>query len=188
VKRADGLLRVDTPWYLVQQIHPPIARLCDPIEGTDAGMIAECLGLDPSKFRMRSVVQDGAGDDDKYFSPLTSVDSSERFKSVLPYSISCCSCNKAFPIDKGLVMCPHCEEFQPEPYVHNIMDMYFRTFVKKYYEFWMVCEEPSCKSRTRQLLYKPSKGAICPTPGCKGLMFPEVPPLYRDPNLPPLVF
>lgn len=34
----------DSHYYLAQQIHPVVMRLCDPIEGTDAAILAECLG------------------------------------------------------------------------------------------------------------------------------------------------
>jgi len=37
-------LKVDTEYYLSHQIHPVVCRLCDPIEGTDAALIAEMLG------------------------------------------------------------------------------------------------------------------------------------------------
>ena len=33
------------------QVHPVVSRLCGPIEGTDSARLADCLGLDPSKFR-----------------------------------------------------------------------------------------------------------------------------------------
>lgn len=35
----------DTKYYLSQQVHPVVSRLCDPIEGTDAAHLAECLGM-----------------------------------------------------------------------------------------------------------------------------------------------
>ena len=54
-------LRVDLHYYLTQQLHPVISRLCAPIEGTDAARLADCLGLDASKFAARNV---GAEDDD----------------------------------------------------------------------------------------------------------------------------
>ena len=37
-------LTPDYEWYLTTQIHPPIARLCEPIEGTDSAFLAQCLG------------------------------------------------------------------------------------------------------------------------------------------------
>ena len=52
-------LRVDL--LFDQQLHPVISRLCAPIEGTDAARLADCLGLDASKFAARNV---GADDDD----------------------------------------------------------------------------------------------------------------------------
>ena len=44
------MTQVDTAWYMAQQLHPPIWRLCEPIEGIESAQIAECLGLDPAKF------------------------------------------------------------------------------------------------------------------------------------------
>jgi DNA polymerase alpha subunit A len=54
VKASGGTKEIDYRWYLAQQIHPPIARLCGPIEGTDPVLIAECLGLDGRKFATRT--------------------------------------------------------------------------------------------------------------------------------------
>lgn len=42
--RKQEHLKVDTKYYLAQQVHPVVSRLCNPIEGTDAAHIAECLG------------------------------------------------------------------------------------------------------------------------------------------------
>lgn len=39
-----GGLPIDVTWYLSNQILPPVARLCGPIEETNAGKIAHCLG------------------------------------------------------------------------------------------------------------------------------------------------
>ena len=35
---------LDVKYYLANQVHPVVARLCDPIDGTDAAHIAQCLG------------------------------------------------------------------------------------------------------------------------------------------------
>lgn len=42
--KANKELSIDKKFYLAQQIYPVVSRLCDPIEGTDAAKIAECLG------------------------------------------------------------------------------------------------------------------------------------------------
>ena len=43
LQKADNLT-VDVHYYLANQIHPVVSRLCDPIDGTDTAHIAECLG------------------------------------------------------------------------------------------------------------------------------------------------
>ena len=39
------IIYIDIDWYLHNQIHPPVARLCVPIYGTDNARLAECLGI-----------------------------------------------------------------------------------------------------------------------------------------------
>ncbi len=47
------------PEPCVPQILPPISRLCEPIQETSQARIAECLGLDPSRFRHTIKQSDG---------------------------------------------------------------------------------------------------------------------------------
>ncbi|WZY78675.1 hypothetical protein YC2023_025059 [Brassica napus] len=51
VKSDDSRLLVDIDYYLAQQIHPVVSRLCAEIQGTSPERLAECLGLDPSKVK-----------------------------------------------------------------------------------------------------------------------------------------
>jgi DNA polymerase alpha subunit A len=48
LKQDSGNWLIDIDYYISQQIHPVVSRLCAPIEGTDAAHIADCLGLDAS--------------------------------------------------------------------------------------------------------------------------------------------
>lgn len=43
LQKQEGL-GLDTQYYLAQQIHPVVSRICDPIEGIDAVLIATWLG------------------------------------------------------------------------------------------------------------------------------------------------
>ena len=52
--KSPDKLTLDTKYYLTQQIHPVVSRLCEPIEGIDAYHVAESLGLDPAGFKHRS--------------------------------------------------------------------------------------------------------------------------------------
>uniref|UniRef100_A0A914MWG8 DNA-directed DNA polymerase n=1 Tax=Meloidogyne incognita TaxID=6306 RepID=A0A914MWG8_MELIC len=49
-------------YYLAQQIHPVVMRLCEPIAEIDAYKIAEILGLDPSGYRKRIFEVSNGGD------------------------------------------------------------------------------------------------------------------------------
>lgn len=76
--RTNASLKPDIEYYTAQQLHPVVSRLCAPIEGTDAGRLAECLGMDPARFagqvsRGSSALEDALvasrallDDDDRY--------------------------------------------------------------------------------------------------------------------------
>ena len=80
-------LKLDLHYYLTQQVHPVVSRLCQPIEGTDAAHIANCLGLDPSKFHAQVVHNSGGGDDDELLAPASALDDEERFKRCAPLKL-----------------------------------------------------------------------------------------------------
>lgn len=57
VKSEGSRWLVDIDYYLAQQIHPVVSRLCAEIQGTSPERLAECLGLDPSKVKQLSLQQ-----------------------------------------------------------------------------------------------------------------------------------
>ncbi|KAI3432425.1 hypothetical protein D9Q98_003979 [Chlorella vulgaris] len=82
---ADSSLRVDAGWYLAQQVFPVVSRLCAPIEGTDAGRLADCLGLDGSKYRAAAAAA-GQGEtrEDASLAAVASLDDDDRYKDCAP--------------------------------------------------------------------------------------------------------
>ncbi len=63
------------------QVHPVVSRLCAAIEGTDPARLADCLGLDPSRFR--GAAGGGAAADareDALVSGSAYFDDEDRFK------------------------------------------------------------------------------------------------------------
>ena len=64
------------------QVFPVVSRLCAPIEGTDAGRLADCLGLDGSKFRQAAAAQ-GAAQEDALLAAAASLDDDDRWGSWL---------------------------------------------------------------------------------------------------------
>merc|ERR1719464_944075 len=60
--QLDPLLQVDVEWYKKQQVHPLVTRLLGPVEGTDAGRVAECLGMDATRFAQAAAARAAAAD------------------------------------------------------------------------------------------------------------------------------
>ncbi|GAM88087.1 hypothetical protein ANO11243_061180 [Dothideomycetidae sp. 11243] len=54
VLNPEFSLKPDIDYYLHKQILPPVERLCAPISGTNVTLLAECLGLDTTKYRVQS--------------------------------------------------------------------------------------------------------------------------------------
>ena len=90
VLQAEGMLQVDTQWYLAQQLHPPIWRLCEPIDGMESSQVAECLGLDPAKFLTYNPTSANA-DRNRDELQLTTTEL-KRFSDAESFSVRCSSC------------------------------------------------------------------------------------------------
>lgn len=90
---TNVIVTIDYEYYLNQQVHPPLDRLCGPIEGTDATRLADCLGLDTSKFR--SVVRSDTQDQE--LQTLGSqLSDAERYKDAEPLELRCRGCQSTF--------------------------------------------------------------------------------------------
>ncbi|ELR17510.1 DNA polymerase (pol2), putative [Acanthamoeba castellanii str. Neff] len=194
VEKSDGLLEIDIDWYLTQQIHPPLSRLCGPIEGTDPAQIAECLGLNPAKFQSHVATEGDEQSLDSFsFVPKSLMDDDEKFKNCEPLVVTCPWCTKAFVFhgaglklpgnqkaDKGkekedeesLLLpsgavrpsdfkCAKCGHVRFEAgKISNLVTLQIRKHIKRYYEQWLVCTDPTCRLRTRTDYKLGSKGTI----------------------------
>ncbi|GFR41815.1 hypothetical protein Agub_g2585, partial [Astrephomene gubernaculifera] len=87
--RENAGLAVDVEYYLTQQIHPVVSRLVSPLEGTDAAHIADCLGLDPARYRGAAGGGGGGGEEEESSLLLgasggTLMDEEDNFRSCSP--------------------------------------------------------------------------------------------------------
>ena len=101
VLKAEGMLQIDTAWYMAQQLHPPIWRLCEPIDGIDAPQVAECLGLDGSKFHTYQAA-DGAGAHDEFAGMGGGSAELAKFANANPLNVKCANCKTSHPF-RGLL-------------------------------------------------------------------------------------
>lgn len=181
--RRDAL-PVDKEWYLAQQVHPCVARLCEHLKGTDGAKLAACLGLEASKYASSSHhLGNGAGQTkDPNGGKLSCfLSDEERFKGVDPLSLHCpqCAAQNEF---KGLFQveveaeftkirigldCPACgSRLTARSFYHQLL-LAIRSHIDRYYLGWRECDEPTCRARSRQLrLYENA----CGQEHCRGQM------------------
>ncbi|TFK51987.1 hypothetical protein OE88DRAFT_1658731 [Heliocybe sulcata] len=184
VRKAGSDCKIDYEFYLSQQVLPPIERLCEPIEGTDRSRLAECLGLDPNRYR-----SSGPGDaPERLFSSLDSqISDVERFRECDPLLIRCRSCQGEMPFvdicdrDSSIMQpsgaqCLSCQAPVEIASMQMQLEVQIRAHIARYYEGWTVCDDPTCRNRTRMMgVY----GRRCLKAGCRGTVAFE----YSDSQL-----
>ncbi|KAI1891276.1 hypothetical protein AGOR_G00142110 [Albula goreensis] len=84
-------LSLDTQYYLGQQVHPVVSRICEPIEGIDAVLIATWLGLDPSHFRAHQQHQREDEAEGMFGAPAQLTDE-ERYRDCQRFTFTCPQC------------------------------------------------------------------------------------------------
>ncbi|CAL4103579.1 unnamed protein product, partial [Meganyctiphanes norvegica] len=174
--KNNSNLTVDKNYYLSHQVHPVISRLCDPIEGTDSARIAECLGLDPSGYRVSKYGQNNEEDDE--FAG-TQISDEERYRMCERFQFKCPSqtCDTLITMDSAfrgvgtsvvvsLDTCPNpaCkfEIYSKTGTILNKLRQDIRRHISAYYSGWLMCEDPGCNNRTRRIPLRFSRGyPIC---------------------------
>ncbi|KAI1376768.1 hypothetical protein F4677DRAFT_417926 [Hypoxylon crocopeplum] len=164
VMKADSGLKVDVEWYMGKQIFPPVERLCANITGTSTSQLAEQLGLDIRRYANNSTFNQ-SGSNDLEIHPLESqIPDEVRFRDCARLSLRCRKCKAQAPFE-GLIAagesenrvtpqgiaCPSCAA--PISTLSTVaqVERAIRTETARYYEGWLVCDDPSCGNRTRQM-------------------------------------
>lgn len=166
VLKQDSGLKPDINYYLHKQILPPVERLCAPISGTNITLLASCLGLDTSKYRV-STLSSTANAQDQEIQPLeTQIPDSIRFQNCTRLHLRCPACTSVFPflglsslssLDTTLshagVVCPDksCGQVLPTISIVSQLESSIRQLQARYYAGWLRCDDPACGNRTRQI-------------------------------------
>ncbi|KAJ2850481.1 DNA-directed DNA polymerase alpha catalytic subunit pol1 [Coemansia brasiliensis] len=177
LQESQGKLVPDFEWYLNQQVLPPCARLLEPLSGTDMSTLAQCLGLDSSKYRS---ISQPTLDSSSLRTLDSQISDAERFQMARPFMINCPKCHKEYQIqgvarvspsgqlESGLV-CLHCQHLPSSAFVATQLMLQIRQYIREYYAFSTQCDEPSCALTTRILTVVGSK---CLRPQCSGRLVP----------------
>jgi DNA polymerase alpha subunit A len=169
-------LQIDTDWYLAQQVHPCVARLCEHLAGTDAGRLASCLGLDASRYHTKPA----ANGEEEGVRLTAFMNDEEKFRNVEHLMLTCPACRASFDF-RGLLVTSQdgrmtsgldcaCGQRVPPISLHYQLLSALTHQVSEYYLGWMDCDEPSCRATTRQPRVYESR---CPNDSCRGAMRPR---------------
>ncbi|XP_044179976.1 DNA polymerase alpha catalytic subunit-like isoform X2 [Acropora millepora] len=160
-------LKIDVKYYLANQVHPVVSRLCDPIDGTDAAHIAQCLGLDPSGYRGNSAARND--ETDAMLGGQAQMTDEERFKDCERFRVKCKGpdCGQEATLESTPFsvndICPNCKIQYSTGTVCNQLTVTMRRHIKEYYMGWQKCDDPSCGYLTRQVPLTRHRGAAtCP--------------------------
>ncbi|PVD18466.1 hypothetical protein C0Q70_21015 [Pomacea canaliculata] len=190
-------LKIDIHYYLAQQIHPVVSRLCDPIEGTDAAHLAECLGLDPAGYRHNNT---RATNDEEEALLAAQVTEEEKYQHCEPFKFICpletcgtenvvtsvftsATADLSSHVAYNLARCQNnscpCRPYLHSVYLQNLLVQSLRRHISQYYAGWLKCEDSACSARTRRLPLTFQRGhPICPA--CqRGVLLQE----YSDSGL-----
>ncbi|KAL4183613.1 hypothetical protein AMTRI_Chr11g99120 [Amborella trichopoda] len=180
LKRDNEDWMVDIEYYLSQQIHPVVSRLCATIQGTSPSRLADCLGIESSKFQHKI---DESVNRDSSSLLLCTADDEDRYRGCEPLWISCPSCSASFecPTVSSLITALASQkktesQTQEEPggnfwlrlrcsrcpdegdgsrispaMIANQVKRQAEKFISKYYDGLMMCDDEMCKHTTRTL-------------------------------------
>nr|BAA24573.1 DNA polymerase alpha catalytic subunit [Oryza sativa] len=175
-------LRILASYYLQQRINPVVSRVCAAVSrGTEPARLAECLGLDSSKFQSRLTESDNQDTSSMLLSVID--DEDERYRGCEPLRLSCPSCSTTFdcpPVSSLIIgsssgnvsnpnegndasinfwrrmRCPRCPDDTDESRVSpavlaNQMKRQADSFINLYYKGLLMCDDEGCKYSTHSV-------------------------------------
>ncbi|TDG45874.1 hypothetical protein AWZ03_007729 [Drosophila navojoa] len=162
--KSSETLKLDTNYYLGNQIHPVVTRMVEVLEGTDASRIAECLGMDSSKYRQNAqrVQRERTEEAEGESLQKTTL---QLYRLCEPFRFKCVSCKteqlmasayRPGPNSSHVPVLQQCvnAECQTSPLqylvsIRNQLQLCMRGYVQRFYRSWLVCDHPDCNYNTR---------------------------------------
>ncbi|KAE9552614.1 hypothetical protein FO519_004162 [Halicephalobus sp. NKZ332] len=162
-------LKIDSHYYLAQQIHPVVSRLCEPIEEMDACQVAEALELDSTgyKKKLRDQADDGFNDEN--------IDSGleAEFTACDGFALECPECGKTRIIrsivdEEGKLSLTECSECH-----YNLLNAALsvelqlveaiRASCQKFQKGLYKCDDDMCNyTQSFKPLMRNNFGLVCP--------------------------
>lgn len=149
-KKGQNELKIDTDWYITQQLLPPITRLIEHIEGIEVDFVAQCLGVDGKKYKFNQHATKDEDDDAHVVNPVMKTETTQKLqdRSVASLKIQCPFCdvpydfpeifhkNKSGEAQECNNICPNkaCGEVIPAQYISNRVQLFLKQLTTLYYK------------------------------------------------------
>jgi len=149
-----------------QQVMPPLTRICCVIAGISLTYMAECFGIDPSRYKSMGT-RNHDNDDDKYMASFTEAREEIRHDKNVEIKVSCSKCGENWTI-KGLLHqdtqtlalgCLKCGEKVDYKTVLNKLQIILRNQFKAYYQNRRTCH--TCASQTHAVYLTDKRCRTC---------------------------
>ncbi|OQV12748.1 DNA polymerase alpha catalytic subunit [Hypsibius exemplaris] len=147
-------LSIDKQYYLAEQIHKVVNRLCEPIDGVDAVVVAECLGIDRSVYGSCYVDHSALAEEEKMQGFMADC---ELYKDCEPLTLVCPGCGNNWIFDEpilekdgqysfSLQKCQFCEQepIQSVIRIRNVLRIRIGQALQRYYKTQFTCQDASC--------------------------------------------
>lgn len=158
--KSQPELKLDYEYYLCQQIHPVITRICDKLPVTNAYVLAEMLGVESSHLLHIRHEQTGGSKRDQLISK-----GDARFHSCQPFVIQCPNCNlpdeitsrtrknKENKVEFSLAKCSQCNIRYPLKSKQIVVQVIatIKRLTVELYSSKFVCENADCENKTRNV-------------------------------------
>ncbi|WVN88828.1 uncharacterized protein L203_104042 [Cryptococcus depauperatus CBS 7841] len=185
LRRQGSELRIDYEFYLDQQILQPVLRLCETIEGTERARLAECLGLDPSRYTSAGTVE---AQEKEFFTFHSQITDKERFRDADLFELRCpecgeissfvglnCEISEQSNVRSNGICCNSCQTPVCAASLQLQLEYQIRSHICKYYLGWLVCDGEGCGNRTRTMCVYGKRCLGFMKEGCRGIMRLEYP-------------
>ena len=166
VETSGGRMTLDKKWYMQVQVHAAVSRICAVVQGTDAGQLGECLGLEAKGGKCTAgPAAEATFDNVERLHGMCSDGVCREFLGA--YVVDTTGVRSGLRVSSATVRATDGVVFKPEAMRLQLHQL-FRKCLARYTDGWLVCGEEMCQQRTRNVLCDSGCGLRCAVAGCTG--------------------
>lgn len=157
--KSSDTLKIDTHYYLQQQVYQVLSRLVEPIDCIENSLIAMKLGLDASKCQPRQAAHE-VNEGESIIKTAA-----QKFRQCEKFKFDCRACkginivaapfkrdnaNQIVSVfDKCMNASCNVAPYKYTPSINNQLLIVIHKMITKFHENWYICDNPLCNNNTQ---------------------------------------